>query len=311
MDMLLITGVNGFIGTHIANRFRQADMAVRGLVRTGREEPQIEFLKSIGVQIHPADLSSDAAWDEAMAGVDQVAHLIGSIQPPRSTSFEAMHVGLSRQCVEAAKRAGVKRIVFLSAVNSAPGAVSQYYATKGQAEELFRSSGLPYAVVRPGLVCGHGAGRKHSKLMMKLLGMARHESAFKTVGDGQGKVQPMHVLDLAEAVFQVVTRDDCAGKEFDVAGPEVMTTNQMIHLIAHACACPDKPIRHIPKPIARIAAFVAERVSANPILTTDQIRTMSKPMLADPCALEREFGITPRTFDDALKDYADVDPQNL
>ena len=305
--MLLITGVNGYIGTHLANRFRQADEPVRGLVRTGRDGPQIEFLKSIGVELRFADLEAEGSWQEAMVGVTRVAHLIGSIQPPRGTAFEAMHVGLSQKCVTAANRAGVEKAVYLSAINAAPGGVSRYYDTKGRAEELFRSSGLAYAIVRPSLVCGHSCGARHSKLMVKLLDMARHASAMKTVGDGQSRVQPIHVDDLAECLFQVLTRDDCSGREFDLAGPEVLTMNEMLRRIAAKCGCPEKPIRHVPRFIARAAASVVERISSNPILTTDQLRTMTRDMLADPQTVPREFGFQPRSFDQALDDYGGKD----
>lgn len=301
--MLLITGVSGYIGAHLADRCRQAGMAVRGLVRTGSDPRQVAFLESIGVEVHAADLEDEAAWQEAMRGVRRVMHLIGSIQPARGTTFEAMHVGLSRQCVAAAQAAGVEKIVYLSALNAAPGGPSRYYDTKGRAEQLFRSSGLPYAIVRPALVCGHRVGYRHSKLMAKLVRMARSGGPMKTVGDGRGCVQPLHVDDLAECCFQILTRDDCTGREFDLAGPEVMTTDEMLRRIAVRCGGAVRPIRHVPRWLARAVAFVAERLSDNPILTTDQIRTMSRPMLADPDRIPREFGFRPRAFEAALADY--------
>jgi len=157
--MVLITGVNGYIGTHLAQRLRDADLPVRGLVRQGRQEPQLDVLRSMGVELVFGDLADDRTWADAMAGVDRVAHLIGSIQPRRDTSFEDMHVGMSQRCVRAAKQAGVAKVVFLSAKNARPGGVSHYYDTKGRAETLFETSGLPYAIVRPVLVYGHRVGQ--------------------------------------------------------------------------------------------------------------------------------------------------------
>ena len=79
--------------------------------------------------------------------------------------------------------------------------------------------------------------------------------------------------------------------------------DEMLRRIAAKCGCPEKPIRHVPRFIARPVAFVAERVSSNPILTTDQLRTMTRDMLADSQTITREFGFQPRSFDQALDDY--------
>jgi uncharacterized protein YbjT (DUF2867 family) len=301
--MLLITGVNGYIGAHLAHRFRQEGRDVRGLVRQGRQEPQIDFLRSIGVDLVFADLEDTASWDRAMAGVRRVAHLIGSVQPEHRKLFEAMHVGLSQRCVAAAKASGVQRVVFLSAINARPGGISRYYDTKGRAEEVFRDSGIDYAIVRPALVCGRSVGHKDSKVMMKFVEMARSGSALKTVGNGLNRVQPIHIDDLTECFFQILTREDVANREVDLAGPEALTMNRMIELIAARAGCPDKPIRHVPRAVARMAAFFAERLSSRPILTTDQLRTMRLDMVADPATVPTEFGVTPRRFVDALADY--------
>jgi len=301
--MWLITGINGYIGTHLAHRFRDAGQPVRGLVRQGRQEPQIDTLRSIGVEIHAGDPEAPETWRDAVEGVTHVAHLIGSIQPPRGSSPEAMHVGLSRLCVSAARAAGVRKAVFLSAINARPGGVSRYYDTKGRAEDVFRTSGIPFAIVRPALVCGQSVGHKHSKVMMKFVGMAREASAFKTVGDGTNLVQPLHVDDLAECMFHILSDDAHNDREFDLAGPERFSMNEMIRRIAERAGCPEKGVRHVPRLIARMAAFVAERVSSTPILTTDQLRTMREDMIADPETVAREFGFEPRPFDRALDDY--------
>ena len=301
--MLLITGINGYIGTHLAQRFRAEDLPVRGLVRHGRQEPQIDFLRSIGVELVFGDLTSDAAWADAVAGVRRVAHLIGSIQPRRGTRFEDMHVGMSERCVRAAKEAGVAKVVFLSAKNARPGGVSRYYDTKGRAETLFETSGLPYAIVRPVLVYGHRVGHKHSKVMMKYVTMARHASAFKTVGNGENKAQPIHIEDLVECFYQILTRDDLSNQRYDLAGPEAFTTNEMFRTIGRKLGCPDKPIRHVPRWLAWVAASIAQRVSDTPILTTDQLRTMKEDMTSDARTVERVFGITQRPFEQGLDDY--------
>ena len=304
MAMLLITGINGYIGTHLADRCRSEGIAVRGLVREGRQEPQLDLLRSIGVELVFGDLADDRTWTNAMQDVELVAHLIGSIQPRRGTSFEDMHVGMSERCVRAAKSAGVRKAVYLSAKNARPGGVSRYYDTKGRAEQVFEQSGLAWAVVRPVLVYGHRVGHKHSKVMMKYVEMARNRPVFKTVGDGENRVQPIHIEDLIACFYQILTRDDLSNRRFDLAGPRSFPTNRMLGMIAAKLGCPDKPVRHVPRWIARVAAFVAERVSDTPILTTDQLRTMKENMTSDARTVEQVFGIEQRSFEQGLDDYA-------
>src|ERR1700722_10557962 len=104
----------------------------------------------------PGGFFDPAAVDRAVAGCRAVIHLVGIIRenPRQGITFARMHVSATRALVTAAKRAGIKRFLHMSALGTRAGAPSTYHQTKWEAEQIVRSSGLDWTIFRPSLIHG-------------------------------------------------------------------------------------------------------------------------------------------------------------
>src|SRR5688572_3186266 len=124
---VFVTGASGFVGSAVVEELVEREYLVNALVhRRGLKISRGEVRTIAG------DVFDPKALEEGMRGVDAVIHLVGIIFEKRAlgVTFERMHVQATRNVVDAALRAGVKRYVHMSALGARPGAVADYHKTK-------------------------------------------------------------------------------------------------------------------------------------------------------------------------------------
>ncbi|HWC99017.1 MAG TPA: NAD(P)H-binding protein [Candidatus Sulfopaludibacter sp.] len=147
---IAITGGTGFVGRHLAAHLvslgHQPVLIARG--RDQRHPPAIPVVHT--------DLSDCAVLTEAFSGCDAIAHCAGINRETGTQTYRRIHVEATRNVIEAAKRAAVPRLLMLSFLRARPDCGSPYHESKFQAEELVRSSGLDFTVLKAGMIYGRG-----------------------------------------------------------------------------------------------------------------------------------------------------------
>ena len=147
------------------------------------------------------------ALDEGFTGCDVAIHLIGIIRenPKAGVTFDRLHVEATQNMVAAARRAGVRRFIHMSALGARANAVSNYHKTKFQAEELLRQSGFDYTIFRPSHI--HGPGGEFLKMEAAWARGKRPPFLFMPYFGGgllglkkPSLVQPVHVKDVARRI---------------------------------------------------------------------------------------------------------------
>src|SRR5437870_5318201 len=153
--IVAVTGGTGFIGRHLAQRLVADGHEVFLLARgtNGREgailnRPYTTFVAS--------DLSNRDDLAAAFAGCEVVAHCAGINRELGNQTYRQVHIEGTRNVVEAARQAGVKKIVLMSFLRARPDCGSAYHESKWRAEEIVRSSGLDYTILKTGGVYGRG-----------------------------------------------------------------------------------------------------------------------------------------------------------
>jgi nucleoside-diphosphate-sugar epimerase len=174
---IAITGGTGFVGRHLAERLDPADTVIISR-RTGVEIDDVEALAA------------------AFAGVDAIAHCAGINREIGDQTFERVHVAGTRAVIEAARRAGVTRIVLQSFLRARPGTGSGYHETKWIAEELVRGSGLQYTILKSGMIYGPG-----DHMVDHVAKAVRTLPVFGTVGFRERTVRPIPVDDAADVLL--------------------------------------------------------------------------------------------------------------
>jgi NADH dehydrogenase len=286
MHRVFVTGGTGFVGRAVVSSLRAEGHIVRCLVRRGSER-DLRGLESI--ERVEGDVRSLPMVESAMAGCDTVIHLVGIIRehPGRGMTFDRLHVGATGNVLTAAARNGVRRFLHMSALGARPGAPSRYHDTKWRAEEAVRASSFDWTIFRPSVIYGPQDG-----FVTPLARVVRRVPLLPLIGTGDIRLQPVPLEHVAEAFSLAVNDSATVRRTFDAGGPEPVTLNQLIDIIAAVVG--RRRVRKVPLPVAPVAVVtrVLQGLAFYPI-STDQLLMLSADNTCDPLPFLKAFGLSP------------------
>jgi NADH dehydrogenase len=241
------------------------------------------------------DISSPTALEEAFAGCDAVAHCAGINREICTQTYERVHVDGTRNVVRAAKSAGVRKIAFMSFLRARPNCGSRYHESKWAAEEIVRSSGLDFTIVKAGMVFGRG-----DHMLDHLSHSLRTLPVFATVGLHERAIRPLAIEDLVHVLESALLEGRLSRTTLALTGPEELLLSEAVQRVAHVLG---KHIVVVPAPVwfHYLLAQIFETTMVVPLVAKAQVRILSEGVLepATPCDPVPE-GLTPlRPFDDS------------
>jgi len=205
----------------------------------------------------------------------------------REASFDAVNVRGTENVVAEATRAGVRRIVHMSAIGADPDSPFPFLRSKGRGERAVTGSGIPYVALRPSILFGKGDD------FFPKLGFSLHFPVVPVPGDGSARFQPLHVGDLARAI-RAALRGTMSGVH-EIAGPDVVTYDELLTETMRGYRR-RRPRLHLPVPLMKPAAVAMGLVMADPPVTVAQLDLLKVDNVPTRNAIEQVFGITPRPF---------------
>ena len=287
--MILVIGGTGFIGRHLVAQLAASGERVRVAARGSRQEPLPNSVEQVR-----ADVVTGEGLAEAMAGVDRVAHLVAIIIEKGSQRFDGVIRGGTEGVVQEAERAGVKKLVYVSAIGAAPDPKFPYWHAKWAAEQLVSGSSLNYTILRPSLVFG-----PEDDFFNRLADMVRRSPLVPIAGNGKTRFQPLGVDDLVTCIAACLAEGTHDRQTVEVGGPEYFTYNELIDVIS-ATLGKRRPRVHIPLWLMRPAARMLQTVLSSPPVTTDQLAMLAKDNVTEVDAVPRQFGFAPGRLGDGL-----------
>jgi NADH dehydrogenase len=292
--VIAVTGATGFVGRHLVTMLVQRGHRVRALVRAPR---RARVLPTRNVDLIPGSLEDPLALSALCRGAEAVAHLVAIIAESPWAKFAAVHVDGTRALLNAARAAGVARIVHMSAVGARPDATATYYhRTKWQAEELIRGSGLSSAVLRPSLISGP------ENVPIRILARFQRALPFVPVfGSGQFPFQPVWIEDVALACALALERRGITGA-LELGGPTVMMFDDMVAAIGRAVGH-ERPRVHVPLSLARLAARLGDPLGPLAPITSEQLQMLLEGTATPANAISSAFGIEPVGFEEGLRRF--------
>jgi nucleoside-diphosphate-sugar epimerase len=216
-----VTGAYGYSGQYMARRLLDQGHEVLTLTNsTHRSNPFGDNVKA-----QPFNFSNPALLEETLGGVDVLInnYWVRFDLPPLFTYAGA--VVHAKTLFEAAKRAGIARIVHISITNPDRNSELPYFSGKAEMEGHLRSTGLSYCILRPTVLFG-----KEDILINNIAWCLRHLPVFGVFGDGRYRLQPIYVDDLAEAA--VLKAHERTNETIDAIGPETFRYREMVEMIA-------------------------------------------------------------------------------
>ena len=258
-----ITGALSYSGRYLAASLLNKGHDVVNLSRRGvpiAQQPlSAPQARSLGTHRVRLDFSNVAAMARSLEGCDVLFSTYWVRFADRGG--DNPHAIAAANCEilwEAAKLAGVQKIVMASHTRTSLESPFPYIAGKAKAEAALRNSGVNYAIVRP---CGiFGDTAQESILMNNAAWVLRRSPLFLLAGDGSDKFQPVHVRDIAELMEELGTSRGTSGEEVDACGPDAPTSLELFTKLRDACGG-----------LARVAP-------AGNLLSTSTITALTKPI---------------------------------
>ena len=266
---ILITGATGFIGTRLCLHCLDAGMQVRALGRLNNpaEAENASALQARGAVLHDVSVEDPAPLADVMAGVDTVFHLAAAQHEANVPDqyFRSINVEGTRNVLEAAAAARVGRVVHGSTIgvyggtsaatvrdDSALEPTNIYGVTKLEAEQVVRSfeGRVPWSIARISETYGPGDRR-----LLKLFKGAERGFSIQ-IGAGQNLHHLVYVDDLIEGLLQAARDERSLGKTFVLAGPQAVTSSDMLDAVARALGVPVRKLRVPMAPLMLTAALL-------------------------------------------------------
>lgn len=311
--LALVTGGQGFIGSHLCERLVASGHRVRVLARSSSDLANLEGLP---VEVVHADLTAGGALDEAVAGVDWVFHLAGALKGFRESDLLRVNRDGTRRLTEAcvARRSGLPHFILVSSLAAAgpspggnrsteeedpPRPLTWYGKSKLEAEGVVRNSGLPFTIVRPPIVFGPRDRDVFSYFKIAKAGI------LPIPGWKDRCYSLVFAPDLAEGILRAAEHPEAISGIFDLTGPEVVTWSELGQKISTALGVRGRVLR-LPEAAIRISGRTADllsRLRGRPQIFSSQkvIEMLAPAWVASPQKAQRMLGWAARTpLDEAL-----------
>lgn len=277
---VLVTGATGFVGRHLGPRLLAEGHSVRALSRRGSRTHGDPRVRPVA-----GDVTDLASLRAAVDGADAVVHLVAIIVERKDLTYSRVnHLG-TENVVRAMRDAGVPTLVHQSALGVGPDRERfPYLHSKWLGEEAVRAGGIDHTILRAGVIHGPGAG-----FFKPIVWNLRWLPAFPLPGGGRTRFQPVHVDDVCSAIVSCLRSPKGT---LDVAGPEILTFEQIVRVVMEALGKP-RPTVRIPAWMARPFAWT-QALRREPLVTSDQLDMI---VLDNTTALDvvwRNFGFQPK-----------------
>ena len=212
-----VTGANGFVGKNLRNFLYKNKINVLGVSRKNFRKHASE-VKIISTNLLEPKLQTK------LKNYDALVHLIGiGRQSPKST-FEEINLNLTKNVIKTCKKAGIKKIIFISGLGVSKNNQSDYFVSKYKAEREIMNSGLDYTIFRASYIIGK------TDYLTKALSKQMKNGIIVIPGSGKYRVQPIFVLDVAKIILEAVLEKKFSKKILDLVGPQKIRFEDFVKL---------------------------------------------------------------------------------
>lgn len=273
----VITGAFGYSGKYVTRLLLERGDRVRTLTN----HPGSADTFSRPIEVERLNFDDPLALGRALEGATTLFNTYWIRFPYGGVDFPRAEANL-KALIDAARRAGVRRIVQVSITGASTDLQLPYFRGKGQIEKALTQCGVSYAILRPALIYGD-----EDILINNIAWALRKLPVFGIPGSGEYRVQPVFVEDLARLAIEAADRND--NYAIDAVGPETYTFNGLVAMLKSAVGS-KALIFYVPPAAVWLAADVIGKITGDVMLTRDEVAGLMGDLLvshAPPTALGR------------------------
>ena len=291
--MVLITGSTGFVGRHIVSELRSKGMEVKCLLRS---PSKLGVLNGLDVKTCYGDVTNQASLDVALKDIEAVVHLVAIIREAKQATFQAVNFLGTRNLVQAAKRTGVRRLIYMSNLGAGPDQHFPLLCSKWRGEEEVRYSGIDFTIFRPSVMFGRGDG-----FVTVLADIIKRLPLVPVIGSGRTKFQLISVEDVATCLAKALDDNSTINQIIPLAGPEHLAYEEIIDLVIQTLKLKRLKL-HIPVPVMRAIVSVMEKLLLQPPVTSAQLAMLNRDNITGLDVVGRVFGFKPVSLRERIGD---------
>jgi len=289
---IMVLGAGGFIGRQIMAELLCAGHDVIGVARSRSSGAATAFDQADLRILDLAKATDPAAWIGHLGGVACIVNAVGVL---RGADMFAVHVDMPKALYQAARQAGVKHIVLISAISARSDVTTDYSVSKLAGEQVLRESGLTWTILRPSLVYGEGSYGGTSLLRA----MAALPFVVPLPGHGAFAFTPIHVDDLARCVRQACGKEEFHDRTLEPVGPETLSLRELLTRYRAWLGFCAAPFLRIPMPVMRLLGRLGDVAGHGPIATNSLVQ-MVAGNAGDSAGFAQTVGFSPRSLGDAM-----------
>ena len=268
--LVTVFGGSGFVGRHTVRALAQRGYRVRAATRRPDLAGHLQPMGGVG-QIHAvqANLRYPESVVRAVAGSDAVVNLVGILHKSGAQTFDAVHVAGARAVARAAREAGAKHLVHVSAIGANSNSPGVYGRTKAAGEAAVLQEFTGAVILRPSIIFG-----PEDEFFNRFAAMARAAPMLPLIGGGRTLFQPVYVGDVASAIAAACDGNARPGTIYELGGPEVLSFRKLLDK-TQEWSGRDRAYLRLPFWLAKLGALATVPLpNAMRPLTVDQVRML-------------------------------------
>lgn len=278
--LVTVFGGSGFVGRHAVQHLARHGWRIRAAVRRPDLAGHLQPMGRLG-QIHAvqANVRFPDSVAHAVEDATAVVNAVGILSPTARQSFSAVHVQGARAVARAAREAGARRFVHISAIGADPSSPSRYARTKAESEQAVLEEFPEAIIIRPSIVFG-----PEDDFFNRFGAMARVGPFLPLIGGGRTRFQPVYAGDLGAAITNAIEGIGTPGTIYEAGGPEIFTFRELLDK-TQEWTDHHRPYISIPFWLASLGALLTWPLPnrIRPI-TLDQVRLLKKDNVVSPAA---------------------------
>lgn len=295
---VVVAGGTGFIGSRVVDE----------LLRTGSEAVAIATRAPAKVDtrggrvtaVH-APAGDAAALRAAFAGAAVVVQAVQFPNHPvenprRGHTYMKVDAEGTAAAAAAARAAGVSRFVYLSGIGAGQGREQPWFRAKDAAEGAIRAAGLEHVFIRPSWIYGPG-----DRSMSRFIALCQNLPVVPVIGDGENRVAPLFIDDVARCVVAAVRRPDAQNRVFELGGPQVLSTNEILRTVQDVLGR-RRPLLHQPAALVKVGAWPLQFLPNAP-LSPAAVDFIVQEVTFDPVPAWDFFGFPFTSLAEGLRRY--------
>ena len=271
---VLVLGGSGFVGRQVCEQLARLGWHITVPTRRAVNAARVQSLP--GLTVIEANVHQEADLARLMPGHDAVVNLVAVLHGSEER-FESVHVDLPGKIASAMKKAGVQRLVHISALGADPQGPSMYQRSKARGETVLHNAGLQLTVLRPSVI--FGAEDKFLNLFADLQAVA----PFMPLAGSGTRFAPVWVGDVARAVVVCLQKPDTVGQTYELCGPDVMTLGELVQRAGQWAGVNEgrgRPVIGLPMWVGWLQAAAMELAPGEPLMSRDNLASMKVDNIA-------------------------------